>query len=172
MFMGRMLKTILIIAALGAVGAVPAFITGRPLNLPLTVSFVGFTNAPNTSRPLAVFVATNTNSRTLTFATHIERKAAAGWPVHRDLGPYGDNHDIPAYKEFHFLERPPRDNEPWRVCVVYTFSDNRWGESRRRVAEFLLAHHLPVLARCLYQYPKSYSAAGPPMTVTAREAKH
>jgi hypothetical protein len=53
--------------------------------------------------------------------------------------------------------------------VVYTFSDNRWGKSRRRAAEFLIDHHLALLAKGLYQHPKPYSAAGPTLTATARE---
>jgi hypothetical protein len=162
--MSRKTKWCGTILAVGTVGALLVLTAGIPQDKPLSISFAGYTNVADTVRPFAVFVATNTTSKTLSYATHVERKTEAGWPTHSGLEPYGDVHDISAHQQFKFLERPPRDNEPWRVCVVYSLLDDRWGQIRKRTAEFLRAHNLPAAARRLYRDPQPLSAIGPEMS--------
>jgi hypothetical protein len=161
--MWRKTKCSGIILAVGTVCALLLLTPRIPRDKPLSISFAGYTNVPDSVRPFAVFVATNTTSKTLTYATHVERKTEAGWPVHSGLEPYGDVHDIPVRQEFKFLERPPIDNEPWRVCVIYSLPDDRWAQIRKLTAEFLRAHNLPAAARRLYRDPQPLSAVGPEM---------
>jgi hypothetical protein len=162
--MRRILKWGLLFVAIVVI-AVLAMMATRSKDKPLTITFVGFTNASYADRPLAVFVATNTNSRTLRYARHIERKTEAGWPVYFGPIPHGDSgyHDVPAGEVFRLVEYPPRDSEPWRVSLAYSVLDSRWGERRWRIAEFFYDRNLPGIGRVFHEGAKGYFASGPEM---------
>jgi hypothetical protein len=161
--MPRKSKWTLIVVAIAAVAlALTSFRAGPPQENLLKVAFIGFTNVPDLARPLAVFAATNTSSKTMWFLTHIERRTATGWPSHTGLEPYLGK-EVSPHQEFRFLERPPVDNEPWRVCVVYMLSDDKWGRIRRDVADFLYTHNFPSAAPLIYRHPRPSSAVGPEM---------
>jgi hypothetical protein len=155
----------LILIAVVALAAVLLLAAGRTQDKPLTIAFAGFTNVSYADRPLAVFLATNTNSRTLRYAKHIERKTETGWPVYFGSLPHNDSgyHDVPAGQEFRLLEYPPRDDAPWRISLVYCLLDDRWGERRWRVAEFFYDRNLPVVGRLFHEGAKGVFAVGPEM---------
>jgi hypothetical protein len=161
----RKLKWSLIIVTIVALGAVLALVATRTQNQTLTIVFLGFTNVSYADGPLAMFAATNTNSRTLRYAKYIERKTDAGWPVYFGPLPHNDSgfHDVPAGKEFRLLEYPPRDDAPWRVSLAYSVLDSRWGEQRWRVAEFFYDRNLPAVGRLFHEGGKGFIAVGPEM---------
>jgi hypothetical protein len=162
--MPRLLKWTSAALALAAAVIFTIAVTGSG-DKPLTIRFIGFTNASYADRPLAVFVATNTNSRTLTYSKHIERKSDTGWPIYFGPLPHNDSgyHDVPAGEAFRLLEYPPRDNEPWRISVVYSVRPSWWGERRWRIAEFFYDRNHPALGRVFHEGVKCYFAVGPEM---------
>ena len=161
----RKLKWSLIIITVVVSAAVLVLATNRTHNEPLTIVFVGFTNVSYADRPLAVFVTTNTNARTLRYAKHIERKTETGWPVYFGSLPHNDSgfHDVPPAMELRLLEYPPQDNAPWRISLVYSLLDDRWGERRWRVAEFFYDRNLPSVGRLFHEGAKGVFAVGPEM---------
>ena len=162
----RKLKWPLIILALGCV-AVP-FLGGRCLyrqQTPISITFIGFTNVYYADRPLAVFLATNIYCRPLRYATHIERKTEAGWPVYYGPLPHHEKerHDVPAGQTFKLLEYPRRDSAPWRVSVVYSLVETSWDDQRWRVAEYFYDRNLPRLGQIFHKGAQGYYVIGPEM---------
>lgn len=162
----RKLKWPLLLGAIATVAAVLLLAAVRTQNQPLTIAFVGLTNAPHADRPLAAFIATNANSKTLKYRTHIERKTNGDWPVYFGSLPHDDAlwQDVPAGREFRFLEYPPRDNAPWRISVLYCMVDDRWGQYRWRMAEFFYDRDFPALGRIFHDGGMAYLAVGPEIT--------
>ena len=134
--------TALVLAAMVLLAA------GRPQNKPLTIAFVGFTNASYADKPMAVFVVTNTHSRTLTYGKHIERKTSSGWPVYVGRLPHNDSgyHVVPAGRQFRLIEYPPSGDAPWRLSVVYSLEQDRWENFRWSVREFFYDRNFPAIA--------------------------
>ena len=134
------------------------------------ISFAGFTNAANADRPLAVFVATNKNSRTLRYLKHVERMSAAGWPVYVGVLPHNDSAyvDVPAGQEFRIHAYPvPGTEGPWRVSIAYSLLDDRWGEVRWRAAEFFFNRNLPAIGELFHEGAVAFIATGPEMDKSA-----
>ena len=117
----RWLLLVIVIAEVVAL----ALGSGRGGDQPLTIAFVGITNVHQFDRPVAMFVATNRNARPLRYATHVERKTGATWPVY--FGPPPHNASpfitVPAGREFTLFTTPPAGDVPWRISVAYGGGD-------------------------------------------------
>jgi hypothetical protein len=130
---------------------------------PINIAFLGFTNVYQFDRPVAMFVATNRNSRPLRYAAHVERKTGDSWPVY--FGPLPHNESpfitVPAGREFTLFKPRPAGDAPWRISMVYGFDDTAWGTARWRVAEFFYRHNWQTAGRLIHEGAKGYIAVSP-----------
>ena len=152
---------LLAILALGAAGL--ALAASDRGDQPLTIAFAGFTNAYQYDRPVAMFVATNHNSRPLRYMAHVETKTGDSWPVY--FGPLPHNESpivvVPAWTTFSLLRAVPAGDTPWRLSLAYGVDETTLRKMRWRMAEFFYNHNWTGLGRPIHKGAQGYIAVSP-----------
>jgi len=154
---------LLLIVIAGVIGLVVA--TSGSRDEPLDIVFICITNVYQFDRPVALFVATNLNTRPFEYVAIIERKTNDGWPVYNGRMPHNDyaSSTISAGKDLRIVKLPPAGDAPWRISVLYYFPDTALGKVRWRVADFFYSHNLNNVGRLIHEGGKWYIAVGPEM---------
>jgi hypothetical protein len=159
--------------------AIVVIAVGLPLLLqdrerPITIAFVGFTNVAE--KTFALFVATNTNSRTLRYYDHLEQKSESGWPSDSAWPPPPANNpsvDVLPHQSFIIHVFPPAGSEaPWRVCLTYSLhAHSPLGKLRWRVANWFYNRNYYTIGRTLHEGPSGFDVTGPEMRNERQTAK-
>ena len=141
---------------------------------PIAIAFVGFTNVAE--KTFALFVATNTTSRTLRYYQHLEQWSESGWPSDSAWLPASD---IPAvevlpHQSFRIHVLPPAGSEaPWRVSLMCSLhAHSRLGKLRWRVANwFYNTRRFTAIGRAIDKGPTGFLVTGPEMRNERQTAK-
>jgi hypothetical protein len=158
---GRITKLLLVVAAAGTLAVAVSW--GLFSEKPLSIRFCGFTNVYQFDRPVAVFTATNRNSRPLSYATHIESKTDGSWPAYLRVLPHNESlwTTIPAGSEFTIRKLPPTGGGPWRISLLYFVEETPFGRARWDCARFFYDLNLDAIGQFIHAGARGYLAFGP-----------
>jgi hypothetical protein len=167
-------KRSLIVLAIVVIAAALLLILPQDRTRSITIAFVGFTNVAE--KTFALFVATNTNSRTLRYYQHLEQMSESGWPSDSAWLPASD---IPAvevlpHQSFRIHVLPPAGSEaPWRVSLMCSLhAHSRLGKLRWRVANwFYNTRRFTAIGRAIDKGPNGFLVTGPEIRNEQQTAK-